>query len=510
MQQRTRLVVVAFALASLLGTAAHADETVAYEPLLVGGQELRGDIGLLLGYNVIDQNSGLGNSYYPDDVPGSAMMYGLRAGALWGPSVGLEGEFKMAPSEFGRFDGGSVLVSGWRVLARYILLPDMALRPFVLIGIGQEMESSDKRYGADAGALAGEPQVEPFETDLAMHVGLGGQYKLTHRLSARLDLRYVVSEPRPASEGETADYGASHNFEATAGLSWTLGGPPADSDSDGIGDDRDKCPDEAEDKDGFEDSDGCPDTDNDGDGVADTDDKCPNEAEDKDGFEDADGCPDLDNDGDGVPDAADECPADAEDADGFEDADGCPDLDNDKDGLADAKDKCPNEAEDKDGFQDSDGCPDPDNDGDGVPDAKDKCLDKPETKNGFQDDDGCPDEMPEAVTALIGAPIDGLVFKADALDASRSKESLERWLVVLLENDGIGWELHCHVHPSGDPAADKALSLARCVSLQTYLVENLIDAKRLRVVGDGSEKPLATGNGGKAKKKNARVELQVF
>ena len=47
-----------------------------------------------------------------------------------------------------------------------------------------------------------------------------------------------------------------------------------------------------EDKDGFQDEDGCPDPDNDGDGLAGRADKCPNQPETKNGFEDADGCPD--------------------------------------------------------------------------------------------------------------------------------------------------------------------------------------------------------------------------
>jgi len=83
---------------------------------------------------------------------------------------------------------------------------------------------------------------------------------------------------------------------------------PGDRDHDGLTDDIDKCPNEPEDKDGYQDDDGCPDLDNDGDGIPDKDDKCPNEAEDKDGFQDADGCPDPDNDGDGIPDAVDQCP----------------------------------------------------------------------------------------------------------------------------------------------------------------------------------------------------------
>lgn len=48
--------------------------------------------------------------------------------------------------------------------------------------------------------------------------------------------------------------------------------------------------------------------DRDGDGIVDAADKCPEAAEDRDAFEDDDGCPDDDNDRDGVPDAIDRCP----------------------------------------------------------------------------------------------------------------------------------------------------------------------------------------------------------
>src|SRR6185369_12088756 len=75
--------------------------------------------------------------------------------------------------------------------------------------------------------------------------------------------------------------------------------------------------------------------DKDGDGILDNVDKCPTEPEDKDGFEDEDGCPDLDNDKDTIPDLKDKCPLEPEDKDGYEDEDGCPDPDNDTDGIAD-------------------------------------------------------------------------------------------------------------------------------------------------------------------------------
>jgi hypothetical protein len=65
-----------------------------------------------------------------------------------------------------------------------------------------------------------------------------------------------------------------------------------DRDGDGIADSRDRCPDDPEDRDGFQDEDGCPDPDNDRDGIPDVRDKCPNEPETYNGFQDDDGCPD--------------------------------------------------------------------------------------------------------------------------------------------------------------------------------------------------------------------------
>jgi outer membrane protein OmpA-like peptidoglycan-associated protein len=79
---------------------------------------------------------------------------------------------------------------------------------------------------------------------------------------------------------------------------------PRDTDGDGVPDDIDRCPLEPEDKDGFQDEDGCPDPDNDNDGIVDAMDACPNNP----GPLENRGCPVLDRDGDGIPDDQDRCP----------------------------------------------------------------------------------------------------------------------------------------------------------------------------------------------------------
>jgi hypothetical protein len=196
---------------------------------------------------------------------------------------------------------------------------------------------------------------------------------------------------RTNKNGNTYKVRRAPTTQVFAGLSYLWNFKEGDDDKDGIMNNFDRCPLEAEDMDNFEDEDGCPEMDNDQDGVPDMSDKCPLEAEDKDGFADEDGCIDPDDDRDGILDVNDSCRTEAEDMDGFQDTDGCPELDNDEDGIEDRFDQCPDDQEDLDEWKDEDGCPDRDNDKDGIPDESDECPNDKEKINGIKDSDGCPD-----------------------------------------------------------------------------------------------------------------------
>ncbi|MEY3015204.1 MAG: hypothetical protein RIT45_3939, partial [Pseudomonadota bacterium] len=436
--------------------------------------------------------------HYPDDVPQSGVLFGLRFGYGILDQLSVEGEVGLTPTSLPHASAAgetevlkeeSALVLSALLLARYTILDDVIVKPFVTAGFGQLNMTTSKKY------------VKGSDTDAAYVIGIGGQYDAGYRLGIRADARWIGSDIRPGVEGSLTS-----NFSFTVGAQYAFGGVPEDSDGDGIPNETDKCPDKAEDKDGFEDDDGCPEIDNDGDGVIDTADRCPSEAEDKDGFEDDDGCPDLDNDKDGIPDAKDKCPDKAEDKDGFQDQDGCPDPDNDNDGVPDASDKCPNKAEDKDGFQDDDGCPEIDNDGDGIPDAKDKCPNEPETQNGFQDQDGCADQMAPHIAPLFQAPV-YLKFRGAKLD-KKAAATLEKLLELLLEFEAI--KLEIHVHTGGSKAeAEKALSQERGEAIRQFFVDAGIDAGRFIVMAHGNEQPISTANGKKAKAENERVEFRV-
>jgi outer membrane protein OmpA-like peptidoglycan-associated protein len=286
-----------------------------------------------------------------------------------------------------------------------------------------------------------------------------------------------------------------------------------DRDGDGIKDWADKCPDNPEDMDGFQDSDGCPELDNDNDGIPDLDDDCPLVPEDADGDEDEDGCPEgqKDTDKDGILDENDKCPEQAEDRDRFEDKDGCPDLDNDGDGIPDTKDGCPDNPEDKDKFEDEDGCPDDDNDSDGIPDTADQCPNKKEVLNGIKDEDGCPDAGEELIV-VDGAKIQllkGIQFRtaSDEIIGKKSFDILKAVVTVLKANPGLRVRIEGHTDARGGREYNIDLSQRRANSVMRYLVEKGISAIRLTPVGYGPDRPIETNKTAKGRAKNRRVEF---
>jgi outer membrane protein OmpA-like peptidoglycan-associated protein len=242
----------------------------------------------------------------------------------------------------------------------------------------------------------------------------------------------------------------------------------------------------------------------------DTVDKCPNEPEDFDGFEDNDGCPETDNDRDGLADANDRCPNQPEDKDGFQDEDGCPDPDNDRDGIPDLQDKCPNEPEDKDNFEDQDGCPDPDNDRDGIPDVADKCPNEPENYNGYRDEDGCPDIVFTCTEFIIPEKV---YFKTASARIMKKSFAL---LDVVAETinkspEAALTEIQGHSDKRGSRRYNLKLSDRRAKSVMQYMLNKGVSPERLSFKGYGFDKPFEEGKVAREFfEKNRRVQFIVL
>jgi outer membrane protein OmpA-like peptidoglycan-associated protein len=417
------------------------------------------EVGGTAGVHVFSTKSELGvNDTAAADSQRNSALFGLRLGVFFGPLLGVEGEVGLIPSE-----GRDQVYDIWNLTYRAQIVaqfraanPANKLVPFILVGGGAiQVVSTD-----------GAGKANPIEkdTDEVLYAGVGAKYRVDNGWGLRLDGRLLFVPAAVDSDDMPSD-GFTQDWEVLLSIYKEFGRkkvekvvetpPDLDPDKDGILGEADKCPTEAEDKDTFQDDDGCPDPDNDGDGVADAQDKCAMEPEDKDSFQDEDGCPDLDNDGDGIPDAAD---------------------------------KCPTEAEDKDSFEDDNGCPDPDNDQDGVLDPQDKCPDQPETKNGFQDEDGCADEIPAQLKKFTGV-IAGINFKVnDAALLPASNATLNKAVAVLKEFPDLKLEIQGHtddqpIKKGGKFPDNQTLSQARAESVKAYFVSKGIEEARLTAVG---------------------------
>ena len=276
-----------------------------------------------------------------------------------------------------------------------------------------------------------------------------------------------------------------------------------DQDDDGIKDTADRCKQQPEDKDGWQDSDGCPDPDNDQDQILDGADGAPNDPEDRDGFQDNDGVPDPDNDDDGILDNDDQCPMEP----GVVAYRGCPIPDADGDGVLDPDDACVNLA----GPPVLKGCPD--SDGDGFIDPNDKCPNEAETVNNIDDDDGCPDKGDSKVklTREKIEILDKVYFDVNKDTIQTRSFDLLNQVASVLRAHGELTRVRVEGHTDSDGKDDKNLNLSnrRAAAVKKYLVDRGVEGRRLDAIGYGESRPVAPNTNKANKEKNRRVEFVI-
>lgn len=312
---------------------AAADEPAARDE----DREFRFDFGLFGGGHFFAADHGLGRVVGdPEELsPKHSGVFGGRLGLHFNRWLTLEAEASAAPTKT-RDGATNMWVVAYRGAFLLHLSKNYVFRPFLTAG-----------YGA-LNSVVNDESVVPNDLDGFLHAGLGFKVGFSEQVGLRLEGR-IMAPPSFASDiapvGDETGYGGP-DFEVLGGLYIAFGEvakattivkkevtvvPPAAPP---------------------------PPSDPDGDGIAGANGKCPNVAEDKDGFEDEDGCPEADNDKDNIPDQQDKCPLKPETVNGIDDDDGCPEEDTDGDGIIGSRDKCPDQPETKNNYQDEDGCPD--------------------------------------------------------------------------------------------------------------------------------------------------------
>jgi len=405
-------------------------------------------------------------------------------------------------------------------LLQYLSSEDSTLRPYLIGNVNGHYLNflQEKIGGGGVGA------------------GLGTMLNLTQNLDLRLEGRYNLDFVGGKGAVQDATF---YLWTAGIGLRYRFGADPNDDDGDGVPNSRDKCPDTPAGVHVY--SDGCP-VDLDQDGVPDYLDKCPNTPK---GVQvGSDGC-ELDSDGDGVPDRKDQCPNTPRGVP--VNLSGCP-LDSDGDGVPDYLDKCPGTP--KGTRVNAEGCSTADADGDGVPDELDKCAGTPPgVKVGpdgcplDSDGDGIPDYLDECPHSPAGAKVlpNGCALKGDCrrprpgeqVDAkgcaveqsfilkgvnfefdsdrltAQAKLILNQVATTLQSYADVNVEVEGHTDNIGSDSYNLGLSERRANAVKAYLTDHGIAAKRMRPVGYGETRPIASNESESGRDENRRVELRV-
>lgn len=411
----------------LFGLIATASSATAEDRL-----EATGFVGMGFFGNTVQ----LGDSWAPEQVPGTGALLGGRLTILADPTLTqLDEEYRLqfaietevtmttsntisnsVPTKRGSYFSP---VFGWRANAVFRLdATDIPARPFLLVGGGGATVASESPYMRK-------------ETDPLFNWGLGVILPISESWQVRIDARHGIMA---AKGGGITNVGEFH-----VGLGASFGLPEKHIPAGPV-------------------------------------EEPPHQPH----------VDDTDTDRDGLPDRFDECQEQKETVNGLNDEDGCPEPDVDADGIVGAADKCPEGPEDVDKFLDEDGCPETDNDSDGFDDARDACPDLAETRNGFDDDDGCPDELPPEVTKLIATASAKLKFEATrARVTDPGKKVLAPVLEMLQARRGVRLQI------VGRPQTAKGADLARrrADAVKWYLIDQGIAEDRFdTTVGEPKKK----------------------
>ena len=272
------------------------------------------------------------------------------------------------------------------------------------------------------------------------------------------------------------------HYQNSIGLVIKFGGK--DTDSDGIYDKNDACPEVA----GLPEFNGCPDAD--GDGIKDSDDACPNVS----GLAALNGCPDADEDG--IADKDDMCP----NVKGTKANKGCPDADGD--GVLDKDDKCPS----VEGPVANAGCPWPDTDGDGVLDKDDACP----AVAGVASEGGCAKVITNEAKMGVNTFAKSILFNTGRASFKAGVTGvLKSMIAIINEFPTAEFSVKGFTDSIGSASNNLKLSSKRANAVRDFLVKNGVDASRLTASGLGEESPIASNMNRAGRSENRRVEVKV-
>lgn len=118
------------------------------------------------------------------------------------------------------------------------------------------------------------------------------------------------------------------------------------------------------------------------------------------------------------------------------------------------------------------------------------------------------DETTNTTVKMISLPNVQFEKNKDKLLAS-SIPQLNELAAYLMENKQIDAEIFGHTDSDGDAEANRILSQKRAEAVRQYLIENGVDALRVKATGKGESEPVTENNTAEGRAMNRRVEVKL-
>ena len=234
------------------------------------------EVGVFGGVHFYNKDHGLSRDVGDSTgtSPDTGGAFGFRLSYNPNKWIGVEGEGLISPTRT-RNDSTRDIILGYRAHLIATFIHTGYVRPFVVAGYGA-LSAFPGKFNADDGQRLPRGR----DTDGMIHVGVGAKFPITDMFGLRFDARGMAPGAIASSimkVGTETHYGGP-DFELLLTGYMGFGGekpapapalpPPSpapapvvdkDTDGDGIPDSIDKCPNEPETVNGYQDDDGCPD-----------------------------------------------------------------------------------------------------------------------------------------------------------------------------------------------------------------------------------------------------------
>lgn len=125
-------------------------------------------------------------------------------------------------------------------------------------------------------------------------------------------------------------------------------------------------------------------------------------------------------------------------------------------------------------------------------------------------DDQIQNDHPPKLTEILTDSVFIIYFNKDSNELTeKAKEKLDRVVEIIIKNPKVEITLNGYTDSFGSPSYNKVFSESRANMVKVYLTEKGIDPSKIKTIGHGAQKFLASNKTKEGRRFNRRVEIEL-